>query len=152
MDFVVRKITKSDFDITSKQIKSFYNELINYKEINSEKIKKTFFEFSEHPEKGCIYVFEYNREIIGYSILIYYWSNEYSGNIIFIDEFYITTPNRKKKFGTAFLNYLIENKIYNLVAIQAEVSSSNIIAKTFFKNFGFKNTKGLSLFYEIEFK
>ena len=152
MDFVIRKIVKSDFDITSKIIKSFYQEFINYKKINSEKIKKTFFEFSEHPEKGCIYIFEYDREIIGYSILVCYWSNEYSGNIIFIDEFYITPPNRNKKFGTNFLNYLIENKVYNLIAIQAEVSSSNTIAKTFFKNFGFKNSKGLSFFYEIEFK
>lgn len=49
------------------------------------KIEKTFTALLLEPSRRTIMVFEAAHEIVGYSILINFWSNEFGGNILIID-------------------------------------------------------------------
>jgi uncharacterized membrane protein YGL010W len=63
----------------------------------------------QHPDNGSIhYVYNETNECIGYTILIIYWSNQYQGYILFIDEI-IHNPNEKiARLWTS--NYSINRK------------------------------------------
>ena len=118
-------------------IKKLYDEDPGYARIDDLKINNTINELTKNKEKGKIIVFQLEEEIIGYSILINYWSNEYGGNILIIDEIYILTEYRRKGYGKAFLKYLIENNHNTSKGIQLEVGNKNKDAYQLYKDFGF---------------
>jgi ribosomal protein S18 acetylase RimI-like enzyme len=93
------------------------------------------------PEKGTIYVIENQNTIIGYLTLINYWSNEYGGNLIFIDEIYINPRYRNKGIGSDIIKTLTKQYINSCKAIQLEVLSSNLNAQKFYEKNGFKYFK-----------
>jgi GNAT superfamily N-acetyltransferase len=94
-------------------------------------------------------VFSLNDAIIGYAIVIYYWSNEYGGNIASIDEFYVKPPWRGKGIGTAFLEYLTKVKTDHLKGLQVEVTPRNEKAFTYYSRQGFKPAKNRHLFKKL---
>jgi len=60
-------------------ISALYSEDRGGKPITDEKILQTVTELGRNPCKGEIVIFEKDNMTIGYSILIFYWSNEYGG-------------------------------------------------------------------------
>lgn len=102
-----------------------YREDPEGKLIFDEKINRTFNELTKHPDNGTIMIIEADSKIIGYSILINFWSNEHGGNILDIDELYIKSNYRGKGIGSKFIQYLIDNKFNNSVAVRLETMPSN---------------------------
>ena len=148
MKYNFRQFISADFNKLNELIKSYYQEDATEKFIDSIKIQKTIDELSSHPDKGTILIIEQKDSIIGYCILINYWSNEYGGNLLHIDELYVIPEYRKKGIGTNLIKYLIENKFNNSIAIQVEVTALNIKAKKFYEKNGFKVSKNSIMLYE----
>lgn len=148
MKINIRKFKLTDKKEISILIQKLYEEDSFGKKITAQKIDKTIKELFLHPEKGSIFVIIANDLIIGYALIIYYWSNEYGGNIINLDELYILPQYRRKKIGTNFINYLIKNKINSSFAIQLEVTQNNKIAKKFYDKLGFNLSDRIHLFYD----
>lgn len=92
-----------------------YREDPEGKPVFDEKINRTFNKLTKHPDKGTIMITETDSKIIGYSILINFWSNEHGGNILDIDELYIKSNYRGKEIGSKLIQYLINNKFNNSV-------------------------------------
>jgi len=67
------------------------------------KIKRTIAESRKNPDKVIIYMFQREKKNIGYAILVFFWSNEYGGNIVTIDELYVKeeyrTPSNQRAFN-----------------------------------------------------
>lgn len=103
-----------------------------------ESILLTLDHFMNHPEKGSILVFENKKSLIGYSIIINYWSNEFKGNVLLIDELYILPAYRSKGIATAFFHYLSETRFNDSVMLQLEVSVENSKAIKLYERIGFK--------------
>ena len=150
MTIAYRFVEKNDKKILTKHIKQFYTEDTYAKNITDEKISSTFTELEQHPEKGCFLLVEDNNEIIGYALLINYWSNEYGGNLLHIDEIYITPSYRGKGIGTQFLNYIITKQFNQPVAIPLEVTKHNKKVIKFYQKFGFKKSPYTRLIYEYK--
>jgi len=150
MAYHVRLIEKKDFKAVEELIKSFYREVHTEKSISKEIITKTIDELCSFPEKGSIYVFEMQNVIVGYMILIYYWSMEFGGNIVFIDEIFISPSYRNKNIGSNFLKTIIDRHIKSFIAIQLEVSPSNYKAQKFYEKNGFSYMKDKSMFCEFK--
>ena len=107
-----------------KMIFHFYEEYDSSHIILTEDINKTIQHFISHPDQGslkCIYL---NEILVGYTILINYWSNEYGGTIVFIDELYIKPSFRNQGLGSQFLKTL-ESKFPNITTFALEVSPAN---------------------------
>lgn len=68
-----------------------YKEDLVDEQITDEKISKTIRELDNNPRRGKIIIFEKASIVIGYVILIFYWSNEFGGDILQIDELYVKT-------------------------------------------------------------
>jgi len=111
--------------------------------ITDKKISRTFRELSRNPNRGRIVVFEKAKTVIGYAILIRYWSNEYGGNILHIDELYVKPKHRGHGIATSFLKMMRAKQ--RAVALQPEVTPTNTRARNYYRNLGFKKSKNLHL-------
>ena len=147
MKINIRKFKLIDKKELIELIQNLYKKDSNGESINLQKINRTLKELFLHTEKGSIFVIEEKEKIIGYSIIINYWSNEFGGNILFIDEIFIHQDYRNMGIGTNFINYLIKNKINSSVGIQLEVVKSNTKAKNFYEKLGFNLSDRIHMIY-----
>ncbi len=139
----------SDADIVSGMMKGLYSEDPSGKPMTDEKVLKTFEELTSKPEMGTIWVMEKDSALVGYSITINYWSNEYGGNILFLDEIYILPAHRRSGIGSELIKYFKEKRPNGIVAILLEVHPDNINASNFYQRAGFRPSRYDHFFLEI---
>ena len=121
-----------------------------YGEVMSrQKIQRTIQELLKYPEKGNITMFCLDEVVVGYAIAINYWSNEYGGDIAFIDEFYVKPPWRGKGIGISFFKYVATVKAAYVKGLQVEVTPINERAFVYYSRQGFEATKNLHLFKKL---
>ncbi|MEQ8170116.1 MAG: GNAT family N-acetyltransferase [Candidatus Eremiobacterota bacterium] len=138
-----------DYSELKDMILGLYSEDPSSVSMEEEKILKTVKELIDHQDKGQIILFRINNETVGYGIIIFFWSNEYGGNIIYIDELFVKEEWRNKKIGTSFFNYLLENFGDKAVALKLEVTPRNVRARKYYENMGFKETRNVHLLKTI---
>jgi len=125
----------SDYDDLKNMILQLYQEDPEGEQMNDCKINETIDEFKINPQKLNIYMLKNHGQNIGYAILVYFWSNEYGGNIVTIDELYVNPDARGKGVSTEFLSHV--ERLENMVAIRMEVTPSNQMALSYYQRLGF---------------
>lgn len=138
MEIKYRQFKTSDWKVVTELMQNLSKEDFTGSVISVENIQKTLDTLTKHPERGTILLLENKKEAIGYAILINFWSNEFGGNILNIDELYIKKEFRSQGIGTNFIKYLAENKFGNSVFLQLEITPGNKRAKKLYKSLGFK--------------
>ncbi len=128
-------------------VRALYHEDPGGKPMDSEKVGKTNNYLTTHPDQGKVMILYKNQIVIGYSILINYWSNEFGGKLLFIDELYIKREFRSQGVGTAFLRYLEDSYKKDFKAIVLEVNPSNTAAVSLYKGNGFTTASNLMMNY-----
>lgn len=121
-----------------EMILAFYQEDTYAEMITPDKIARTLRQFEANPASGRICMFRQDGAIVGYAILIPYWSNEYGGNIESIDELYIKPARRGQAIASTFLEHLAQNPPPNTVALHLEVTAQNERAWNLYTRHGFK--------------
>jgi len=116
--------------------------------ITDKKISLTIRELSNNPNRGRIVVFEEGKAAIGCAILIPYWSNEYGGNVLHIDELYVKPEHRGRGIATRFIKQILRSE-HGTVAFQLEVTPTNTRAKNYYCKLGFRKSKNLHLIRKI---
>lgn len=134
-------------DEVTVMIKSLYAEDAEGKIMNDSNIDRTIVFLHSHPGNGRITLIANTEIIIGYSIVIYYWSNEYGGLVLLLDEFYICKEFRGQGIGTAFIEHLKSTEASVCKAIILEVVPSNLKAKKFYDKLGFRPVRNRYLRY-----
>jgi GNAT superfamily N-acetyltransferase len=132
-----------------RMIFALYREDPCGERISRRKIRDTVQELIRHPEKGTISIFRVGEAVVGYSIVIYYWSNEFGGNIALIDECYVKPSWRDKGIGTSFIKYVSAAKAACLKGIGAEVTPVNKRAVAFYSRQGFTLAQNRCLFKKL---
>ncbi len=128
---------KSEEKIVTQYIKGLFLEDPTPQGMSDEKIKRTIRMLLKHKEKGTIMVFEGEKELLGYAILINFWSNEYGGNIVYIDELFVKKEWRGKGVATNFIQFLVKKRIKDAVSLFLEVTPQNKGAEELYKRRGF---------------
>ncbi len=106
-----------------------------------EQVKKTLECFRSKPWRGRAVVCEVEEETVGYSLLVSFWSNEFGGEVCWIDELYIESGYRSNGYGSALLDILEgEHTLWanHCAAICLEVYPANKRAETLFLKRGFR--------------
>jgi len=129
------------FEYLNDMIMSLYSEDPCSNDMDRGKIEKTVAFLEKNPSRGRIILFLASGLIIGYSIVVYFWSNEYGGNVLLLDELFIKKEYRGKGIGTGFLKYLITTESAECRAIFLEVIPTNVRAIEFYHRVGFKDHK-----------
>jgi len=141
METKFRKFSTSDKNIIAEMIIGLYTEDPSDKVVDTRKIEKTFDTLLNEPSRGTVMVFEKGEEIAGYSILINFWSNEFGGNILIIDELFVKVEFRSQGIASQFIQHLVETQFNNSVALQLEVTPDNHRALALYKSLGFRKHK-----------
>lgn len=136
MDIKLRDYLDADYNEFLEMASSLYSEDLEGQPMNRTKVNSTINECKKNPQKVRIIILLNNNEIIGYSILVYFWSNEYGGNILFIDELYVKEDSRNRGIGAYFLNCI--EKMDNIVALQLETNPSNKRVFNYYTRLGFE--------------
>src|SRR3989338_2611496 len=133
-----RLMKKGEENIVTQYIKGLFLEDPTPQGMSDKKIKKTIKTLLEHKEKGTIMVFESEKELLGYAMLINFWSNEYGGNVVYIDELFVKKEWRGKGIATQFIKFLEKKRINNAVSLFLEVTPQNKGAEELYKRLGFE--------------
>lgn len=133
----IRLYNELDYPEVNKMIMALYFEDSEGESMNSNKIDRTIDALYNNPDKGEILVLELNGEIVGYSIVVFQWSNEYGGDVVNIDELYVKPSFRSMGIGTDFIKYLMEKYQDNLIVL--EVTPSNNRAYDYYSILGFED-------------
>jgi GNAT superfamily N-acetyltransferase len=133
-----RPMQAHEQSVVAQMMKALYEENPEDHPLREEHISRTFAQLAAHPDYGTILVFESEGKIAGYAVLINFWSNEYGGIVLSIDELYILPQFRGKGIGTDFIQYLHATKFHNAVALELEVIPYNTRALKLYEKLGFK--------------
>jgi GNAT superfamily N-acetyltransferase len=87
--------------------------------------------------RGRIILFEEDQSLRGYALLIPYWSNEFGGTLLFVDEIFVLPEARRRGIAKAFFQFLDEQKPYDAVALALEVTPANAAARRLYQSLGF---------------
>lgn len=115
-----------------------YEEDPGGKNMNGEKIARTIDTLQNNPALGKIIIIEADGRMVGYALLIHYWSNEYGGFIVFIDELYISPGYRSRGIGARFIREVMSGKWAEAKACVMETLPGNKKALDLYLRLGFR--------------
>lgn len=130
---------ESNRDELIDMIRSLYRES-GADDMHDEKIVKTIGFLVKNPSHGKIVMISEGSQTIGYSILINFWSNEFGGLILIIDELFVRKEFRNKGVGSAFITHLCKEIKHDYVGLELEVYPYNDKALQLYTRLGFKKT------------
>lgn len=123
-----------DCEVLRSMIFNFYRD--SSEEITEENIQKTIKRAISNPKQLQIYIFKHKGNTVGYAILPSFWSNEYGGLVLMIDELYIVPEHRSKGIATYFIHEISQTEGY--VQLNLEVLLKNTSAFKLYKRLGFE--------------
>jgi len=130
-----RLYQEADYSDLRDMIFSLYREDPEGEPMVEDKIKRTVAEFRKNPDKLNIYMIRRDNKNIGYAILVFFWSNEYGGDILTVDELLIKAEFRNQGIGTEFFTFA--DKMENKAALRLETTPDNQRAFEYYKRLGF---------------
>lgn len=102
-----------------------------------EQFLRTIERLLKQPACGSILLLQVDGKNCGYAILVPYWSNEYGGTLLFLDELFVKLDYRNRGIGTAFLKRLKQDCPPDTIRICLEVSDRNAKARRLYQSLGF---------------
>jgi GNAT superfamily N-acetyltransferase len=103
--------------------------------------RRTIETLIREPTTGRIILFVESGDPVGYAILLPYWSNEYGGRLVVVDELFVLPEHRGRGIATAFFGYLREARPYEARGIALEVTPANARARKLYTSLGFTQRK-----------
>ncbi len=105
--------------------------------VNTDRFPLTIERLLREPDRGRIILFQEGGLLRGYALLIPYWSNEFGGTLLFVDELFVAPEARSRGIGRRFFQFLNEQRPFDAVALALEVSPHNTRARRFYESMGF---------------
>jgi ribosomal protein S18 acetylase RimI-like enzyme len=97
------------------------------------------------PSRGSVIVFAEGTALCGYAILIPYWSNEFGGTLLCVDELFVIPEARNREIGHQFFEFLARTRPFDAIAIALEVSPGNLRAQRLYESIGFRPRRNATL-------
>jgi len=91
------------------------------------------------PSRGRVVLFMQDALVRGYALLIPYWSNEFGGIVVLVDELLVEKDHRGQGVAQAFVAFLVEARPFEAVALALEVSPHNARARALYERLGFRD-------------
>ena len=130
----------TDIPVLCKMMKDFY--AIDHYPFNENLVTKNFEIFIENGKYGECFKIISEEQIAGYIILTKYFSFEFGGEILFLDELYIKPEYQGKSLGKKSLEFVKDysaEKKFPVVLL--EIENHNEKAKKLYEHYGFQKHK-----------
>ncbi|HQC55215.1 MAG TPA: GNAT family N-acetyltransferase, partial [Clostridia bacterium] len=135
---LVRQFTENDAESFYSLAKEFYSSGATKRDYDQAIAEKTFHQVtSKHENLWGYFITDLEEQVVvGYALITSYWCHEENGNVIVLDELFISPSFRHKGFGKRFLSWLETEFHDKAVAITLDVLSTNVVAKELYNKAG----------------
>ena len=121
-----------------------YLEDSSGEEIDPGHFERTIRTLIANPNQGHIVLFLEESTVLGYAILIPFWSNEFGGNIVSIDELFVKPESVSHRgIGRVFVDSVVADRPFNGVAAIVEATAGNLGAQRLYESAGFRRSKNM---------
>ncbi|HVP19924.1 MAG TPA: GNAT family N-acetyltransferase [Spirochaetia bacterium] len=103
-----------------------------------DQIMRTVKQLSKRPDRGSIFLFERNEDLVGYCVLVTCWSNLHGGEVLRIDELYVERRHRDEGLVEDFLRLLGQVAPKGTSAILFDASARDRKTTAFCADAGFE--------------
>ncbi|HCC23349.1 TPA: hypothetical protein DF272_04225 [Candidatus Falkowbacteria bacterium] len=134
----IRPVRIDEAEILNTLMAALYQEDPGHTTFSPEKGTRTLSFLLNNSDMGRVLFLMSNRTIIGYVILVSYWSNEFGGLLLFIDELFIKPDYRQQGYGTQFFTDLSRIQPAGCVGWYLEHTAQNSRAANLYDRLGFK--------------
>ena len=132
-----RPARPADWFAIQRMCQALYVDDVVGEPMDEAKILRTLRHLTACPAQGQVWLAEAGDQAIGYAILIWFWSNEYGGQLGVIDEIWVDPPFRGRGVGSHFLHALQRSRD-DLLGLDLEVSPENTEARAWYAHRGFE--------------
>ncbi len=147
---MIRTIRKEDKQVYCKLADKFYHTEGVMHAVPCEFLESAFDMFLTDKTYGDIFVYEENKEIVGYALIAKSYSQEAGGLVVWIEELFVEKEHEGKGIGTALFKYVLNN--FSVARFRLEVEPENERAVSLYKKFGFKFIEYQQMIKELKFK
>jgi ribosomal protein S18 acetylase RimI-like enzyme len=119
---------------------SLYREDPSPELVAAESFRRTLGALRAEPLRGRALALEVDGAVVGYALLVSFWSNELGGEVCDIDELYVAPSARSHGWGSRLLDGLAAGSTLwpgDAVALALEVTPDNTRARTLYERLGF---------------
>jgi GNAT superfamily N-acetyltransferase len=114
-----------------------YAEDIPASDVDESRFPETLHKLLTQPQTGRIVLLRVRGKVQGYALLIPFWSNEYGGFLVWVDELFVMAEARRQGVGRGLFLWLTNEKPFSAVGIFLEVSPRNHHARRLYEQIGF---------------
>ena len=109
-------------------------------QFNEQVARRTLQQLLADHSLGRVFLFEFEGEKVGYTVLTFGFSLEFHGRDAFVDELYLMANQRSRGFGKQTLGFLADVcRAEGVAALHLEVERANTIAQEVYRKQGFKD-------------
>lgn len=151
---MIREFNDKDYEIYYKMSKDFYHSNAVIDEgIEDKYLKKTFnliLNNSPYVKGYMILDNEINKNIVGYVLLSFTYSNELGGLMLLLEELYIKKEFQNQGYGSKTLKEIHDLYEDKVTSIKLEVNDCNEEALSLYKRRGFEEREYIQMIKTID--
>jgi ribosomal protein S18 acetylase RimI-like enzyme len=150
MALTFRDYRTEDFEALVEMVLGLYSkDGSKQTAMTEDKVALTVEQLMAESNQGRLFIFEKKGTTVGYCILNRFWSNEFSGYILYVDELFISPANRGSGIGEEFFRFMETKPENDFVAFMLETTPDNEKAINFYRRIGFKTHHNHMMFKHL---
>lgn len=140
-DLTLVRATPADLDTVAALSRALYAEHPGPLPMDERKVEATLRHFDANPASGEVLLVRRGETTVGMTILARYWSNEYGGVAVVLDELYLLAAHRGGGLGTEVLGRIeARARETGSVVLLLEVDDDNPRARQLYERVGYRPT------------
>ena len=140
MNHEILKANLSDIPDLCQMMNDFY--AIDLYPFDEKISTDNFVKFINNNHYGECFKIIFDGQTAGYIILVKYFSFEFGGEILFLDELFVKSEFQGKSLGKKALEFVKDYSVeHNFKIVLLEIENHNEKAKKLYEHYGFQNHK-----------
>jgi GNAT superfamily N-acetyltransferase len=107
--------------------------------VDARQMRQTLATLRREPWRGRVVVLDVGQQVVGYALLISYWSNEFGGEVCGVDELYVTPEFRSRGHGASLFEGVERGDLWPgpVAALALGTTPGNARARRLYEKLGF---------------